>query len=254
MPLPCQAGVQPVGVTNSPTLLTSPTHHRLGERTSTLPQSSRHSSQASPTTPPGGGRFSGFSGKKQVPAPLRSRASYTHESAVSTTPQVHFQLDTQRKSTILVDLQVKKLASEIEELKQCLMQEVKARVDLETKVSVFSLVAIALTRYVSQDASSGDAGRDQESMVSQIISEVQGLFKQEMKELEHRIRLLEEDSIFKGKREAFIPLKSSQSYPPVFLLPEGERKRILVTGGAGFVGSHLVDRLMRDGHEVRMYK
>ena len=46
------------------------------------------------------------------------------------------------------------------------------------QVSVFSLVAIALTRYVSQDASSGDAGRDQESMVSQIISEVQGLFKQ----------------------------------------------------------------------------
>lgn len=29
-----------------------------------------------------------------------------------------------------------------------------------------------------------------------------------------------------------------------------DRKRILVSGGAGFVGSHLVDRLMRDGHEV----
>ncbi|MBT3822315.1 MAG: SDR family NAD(P)-dependent oxidoreductase, partial [Nitrospinaceae bacterium] len=29
-----------------------------------------------------------------------------------------------------------------------------------------------------------------------------------------------------------------------------ELKRAVVTGGAGFIGSHLVDRLLADGHEV----
>uniref|UniRef100_A0A8C7NXZ9 UDP-glucuronate decarboxylase 1 n=1 Tax=Oncorhynchus mykiss TaxID=8022 RepID=A0A8C7NXZ9_ONCMY len=39
-------------------------------------------------------------------------------------------------------------------------------------------------------------------------------------------------------------------YPPVKFLSEKDRKRILITGGAGFVGSHLTDKLMMDGHEV----
>lgn len=28
-------------------------------------------------------------------------------------------------------------------------------------------------------------------------------------------------------------------------------RRILITGGAGFLGSHICDRLIRDGHECR---
>lgn len=45
-------------------------------------------------------------------------------------------------------------------------------------------------------------------------------------------------------------LTGGKKFPSVKVRNEYDRKRILITGGAGFVGSHLADRLMLDGHEV----
>ena len=45
-------------------------------------------------------------------------------------------------------------------------------------------------------------------------------------------------------------LPPSNAYPDIKFRTYKDRKRILITGGAGFVGSHLVDKLMLDGHEV----
>ncbi|KAL7537294.1 hypothetical protein ACHAXR_007719 [Thalassiosira sp. AJA248-18] len=47
-----------------------------------------------------------------------------------------------------------------------------------------------------------------------------------------------------------IPTTTSPHVMKTPILPDSKRKKILITGGAGFVGSHLTDKLMMEGHEV----
>ncbi|KAG7367448.1 nucleoside-diphosphate-sugar epimerase [Nitzschia inconspicua] len=62
-----------------------------------------------------------------------------------------------------------------------------------------------------------------------------------------QMRLMEDQHILSRQS---LPTDRSPLVMETAVLSDHRRKKILVTGGAGFVGSHLVDKLMMEGHEV----
>ncbi len=86
--------------------------------------------------------------------------------------------------------------------------------------------------------------------------------KRALQKLERRVDLLQQEldrerSLRKQFEEAAVASLGTNSvstlslkYPEVRFLNYQDRKRILITGGGGFVGSHLADKLMLQGHEV----
>lgn len=69
------------------------------------------------------------------------------------------------------------------------------------------------------------------------------------KEVKH---MIDKEVLDHTNVEKVIRFDREKTFPEIIKLSDNKKLRILVTGGAGFVGSHLVDRLMKAGHEVNV--
>ncbi|XP_032236867.1 UDP-glucuronic acid decarboxylase 1 isoform X2 [Nematostella vectensis] len=109
-------------------------------------------------------------------------------------------------------------------------------------IAIILVVLLVVCWAFSRNRTSNDEPRISKSLVEEIKREMQKynveMFHEALKPINIRLTDLE-------KRD-----KRDKKYLPVKYLAEKDRKRVLISGGAGFVGSHLADSLMMQGHEV----
>lgn len=107
-------------------------------------------------------------------------------------------------------------------------------------VLLFCAVAYMFTTHIGRSSPEG-------SLATSIAERVdQSVFRAVERQVEY---IASSDLTRASLTLSFLQLKSmdpslEKKYPVVAQLPRSKRQRIMVTGGAGFVGSHLVDRLM----------
>lgn len=94
---------------------------------------------------------------------------------------------------------------------------------------------------IARSSSPYDAQQKIEQLQNEIVALRNRLEQLEFQHNRDSIATSGSDNLDQSQTKRFTKIK---------LLPYSKKRRILISGGAGFVGSHLVDRLMTDGHEV----
>ena len=131
-------------------------------------------------------------------------------------------------------------------LLQCLLRGVRGHV---VTLLLGVLLGYIILPFILPDNPVGSLKFEPSSLTGTVHDKKTNYFTDEFPMLRSHIeqRLVDSQNLLARKS---LPTRTTPWVMETEILPDHRRKRILVTGGAGFVGSHLVDKLMMEGHEV----